>query len=179
MSLSHIMVDAETLGTRPGAILLSLGARAFDPFTGQRGEWSYYVNIDRRSCEIAGLVADPQTEAWWADPECGEARAALEVNPVPLGTALAGFDVYYGQHQGDRLWCQGPSFDQVLLDAAYRAVGWATPYRYNAGRDTRTVYDMTGIRPDTSEGLYHNALDDCDMQITAIVAGFRKLGLCP
>lgn len=178
MIFPDLMLDLETKGKLPGSVIASIGAVPFNPYTGHIGG-GFYVNVDEASCKAFGLVTDAETEAWWADPARDTARAALAKDPQPLMHALKALDGFWTVTAAERIWCQGPSFDQVILEAAYRAVRWAPPFRYNAGRCTRTIYDLSGIKPDTSVGVYHNALDDALMQAKAVIAGYRKLGLCP
>lgn len=173
----HIMVDLETFGVTPGSVVASIGAVVFDPIEGTVGERFYGV-IDRASAEAAGLVADAKTLEWWSQ-QSAEAQAALTDNPSPLTQVLQVFARWWTEQVGDsegRFWCQGPSFDLSLLEAAYRLIGERTPWKYNAGRDTRTIYELSGILPDLTTGAHHNALDDAERQALAIIAGFKKIG---
>lgn len=171
----HVMVDLETLGVTPGSVVASIGAVVFDPLTSERGR-SFYAKIDRASCEAAGLIADAKTLAWWAE-QSEEARAELTRDARPVAEVLAEFAAFWAElGESPLFWCQGPSFDQAVLEAAYRAVGLQTPWKYNSGRCTRTIYDLSGILPDTTTGTFHNALDDAERQATAVSAGFLKIG---
>lgn len=70
--MPHIMIDLETMGTRPGSAILSIGACSFDPnWLGgsdsdhEPGEArrTFYQNITLASCLDAGLTIDAATEA--------------------------------------------------------------------------------------------------------------------
>ncbi len=61
---NHIMADIETLGTRPGAIVLSA---AFVRFT---DEAQMTLNLSIPDQEALALESDPQTAAWWRDTSC-------------------------------------------------------------------------------------------------------------
>ncbi|MBX3480126.1 MAG: 3'-5' exoribonuclease, partial [Caulobacter sp.] len=173
--MAHIMLDIETLGTRPGCVVLSIGAVVFDPVTGETGE-TFYRNIMRASCEHFGLVADPDTVAWWAAlPEA--ARAALMPDQIGLFDALTELNAFWRAQAGDRLWSQGPSFDPVILQAAYDATGLPAPWRYNAARDTRTVHDLAGFTPDKTRASLHNALEDAKAQAADVHQCYVALGL--
>lgn len=175
--MAHIMHDLESLGLEPGSVIRSIGAVVFDPFSAAQGE-TFYVNIDQTSCESFGLVTDPGTEAWWQDPARAEALAAVLIDPKPLPDALAAFTDFYQAQDGHRLWCQGPSFDAALLGAAYQAAGMKPPWAYNAPRDTRTVYDMAGFKPDSSK-VAHHALADARDQARAVTECYLRIGLKP
>ena len=168
----HVMSDLETLGTRPGSVIRSLGAVVFDTKTGALGQ-EFYVNITRASCEKFGLVVDPQTETWWAG-QSDAAKAALEVDPVHLVEALNRFTVWWSSVGAQYIWSHGASFDGVLLAAAYRAIGVEPPWRFWNERCCRTVLALGNrtVGKDRTGG-HHNALDDAKSQAKAVAAALR------
>jgi len=171
--VNHMMIDIETLGTAPGFAILSIGAVVFDPITGQIGR-RFYVNINPDNC---GLAIDADTMAWWAK-QPDEAQAALSIEPrLELRMALMLLGGFVEQEGADRIWCQGPSFDLVLLEAAYRTKGLKAPWKYNAGRDTRTLYELAGIQPDKDRPTLHNALADAEAQVLDVMRGYTILGI--
>lgn len=183
----HIMVDIETLGTRPGSIIRSIGAVAFDPSRTVPGavastkvlrepRWAMYRNIDRASCEAVGLTADPETEAWWRR-QSEAAQTALEANAIALRAALEEFSDFFRCQCGVELWCHGANFDEVLLHAAFRAVGLTPPWRYFDVRCTRTLFALADVRLDKAKGLNHHALDDARRQADLVCTAYRVLGL--
>jgi len=71
----HIMIDLETMGTRPDAPIIAIGAVSFDVDT----DWvwrTFYVNIDLQSAVSAGAKIDPSTVMWWMK-QSDEARRLL------------------------------------------------------------------------------------------------------
>ena len=54
----HVMLDLESWGTLPGSALRSIGATTFSPYGDCHTEKTFYANIDRESCECAGLVVN-------------------------------------------------------------------------------------------------------------------------
>ncbi|USQ97283.1 3'-5' exoribonuclease domain-containing protein [Caulobacter sp. RL271] len=176
--MADIMLDLETLGTAPGCVIRSIGAVHFDPTDDVIRE-QLYVIIDRASCEAAGLTVDAQTEQWWND-QSPEARAEFDGKGVTLATALDLFDDFYRAHapvdlKTDRLWCNGPSFDESILAAAYRALGRKTPWRYNAARDCRTIYDLNGLKLQHTVGVFHKADDDAAEQARLVQHAYRLM----
>lgn len=179
MTKLHIMLDLETWGMTPGSAIASIGAVAFDPLGGEPAA-SFYCNISRESCLAAGLKLDQRTVDWWADPTRAEARRALEADQVSLGLAVLAFRDFYIKHSDiagkeDRLWSNGPSFDEVILGAAYVAAREAAPWRYNAGRDCRTIYDLFGLKLQHTAGTFHHALDDAREQALLVQEAYRRL----
>ena len=179
MTKLHIMLDLETWGMNPGSAIASIGAVAFDPHGVEPTVYGLYHNISRESCLGVGLKLDQRTVDWWAAPERAEARAALELQQVSLAEALADFSMLYKSYadvaaKADRLWSNGPSFDEAILGAAYPALGQEPPWRYNAGRDCRTIYDLHGLKLQHTVGTFHHALDDAREQALLVQEAYRR-----
>lgn len=169
----HTMLDIETFGTTPGAVIRSIGAVTFS-LSGETGS-TFYVNVDRKSCEDAGLFVDPATERWWSE-QSEAARKALLVNPIPLKEALQRFTKWFVDQQAPYVWAHGANFDPPLLEAAYVRTGGRIPWKFWNVRDTRTVFDL--FKYDTRDlarnRVHHNALDDTLHQVDLIAAALRK-----
>ena len=173
--MQHVMLDLETLGTKPGCVIRSIGGLFFDPHSDAVGE-HFYVNVCRESCVTAGLVVDPDTEAWWKK-QSQTAQDAFLVDVKPLKTAITEFTNFVRKGGDVRVWSQGANFDTVLIDACYAAVQVFVPWRFYNTRDTRTIYDMAGLdtRNIRREGTHHNALDDCRFQAKCVQQGLRMI----
>lgn len=104
--MTKIMVDIETLGSKPGAVILSIGAVLFDPWRPLIGDDPDDVIIDRFETIVdieeegsSVLTIDRSTVAWWlqATPEMEAARLALDVpkdQKASLSGALASFSYW-------------------------------------------------------------------------------------
>lgn len=167
----HCMLDLETWGTAPGSALRSIGAVVFDPATGKTGE-TFYRNITRESCEVAGLKVDPQTEKWWAD-QSEAARKALEPDQISLANALKLFSNWWGRVGGEYVWGHGAGFDPVLLECAFRALMLDAPWHFWNVRCCRTILALGNRRPKRDGGTHHNALDDAIAQAVAVSAALK------
>ncbi len=166
--MKHIMIDLETLGTKPGCVVLSIGAVTFDPYTGKLGEeWYRKMNWQMQELDI-----EPGTWAWWLEQS---AEARIEAFSGTANLPLVGHDfrAFWVDQNAEFLWCHGATFDAPVWEAA---AGFA-PWRYNQVRDTRTVYDMAQVFPDRTVGTHHNALDDARNQAVAVCAAYKKLGI--
>lgn len=148
--MAAIMVDLETLSTRPTAVILQIGAVHFDPRGGAvptDGPDTFEVNVDLDSCLRAGLAADDRTFRWWlgqSDP----ARAGVAVPGISLMAALWKFQDWLGVPSMVRmpddfeLWSNGSSFDVPILENAYHALDRLPPWGHRAARDCRTLFKL-------------------------------------
>lgn len=172
--MMDVSIDLETLGTTPGSVILALGAQEFNPRTGDMGR-SFYVNIDRESCEAAGLTTSADTLKWW-DLQSPIAKAQLlNPTPLPLIAGLRHFSRFYSRNIG-YIWGHGSTFDVSLLDAAYRAFHMTPPWKFHAARDTRTLLALAGVEVSRERGVHHYALTDAQRQAEAVCEAVWKLG---
>ncbi|HZV85891.1 MAG TPA: 3'-5' exonuclease [Brevundimonas sp.] len=167
--MRDVMVDIETLGTRPGSAILSIGAVAFDPDTGTLGAEHYGV-VSLASSLAFGATVDAETVAWWGrqTPEAQRVLfEALSPNADSLHVGLSGLTAFLrsvGDVAGLRIWGNGSDFDNVLLSAAYQQAGTVAPWAFWNNRCFRTAKNMfRGFEP-SREGEHHNALDDARHQ---------------
>jgi hypothetical protein len=163
------MIDLETLGTRPGCSILSIGAVVFS----RDGVWKdgFHQVINRDSCRLAGLSEDPGTLAFWAK-QSEEARATLVTASQGgrgLEEALKAFSSWLldiSLTEGPpHVWGNGADFDQPILAWAYFVCGLSLPWKYYDSRCYRTLKNLwPGVAPPPRQGTHHNALDDARFQ---------------
>lgn len=164
----HQMYDIESMGTRPNAPILSIGACAFDPMTGEIGE-KFYRRVDFADAMRYG-VADPDTMKWWLK-QSDEARAEIVKPGDPLADVLTDLAAFYNRGNDACMWSNGPGFDAVILEYGYhKALGQKAPWPFWNARDVRTVVELAqGLvkKPAafTKNAVAHNALDDCIFQV--------------
>lgn len=159
---TNVMLDLETLGTRPGCKVLSIGAVVFGP-AGLGA--TFYTEMDMNA--QPGLEADQDTLDWWAK-QAPEARDRLfsntSVKPT-LGQGTAEFSKWLNTAApGALVWGNGADFDNPILAAAYAVQGLKQPWGTWNGRCYRT---LKALRPDVKlvrSGTHHNALDDARSQ---------------
>lgn len=174
--MMHVMVDLETLGTRPGSVILSIGAVQFSD-AGLGAE--FYRVIDVFDSLMAGLVVDPETVGWWRQ-QSPEAKGAIGDPHVRwrLGEALRDFAKFVDRApQAYPIWAKGPDFDLVLLESAFLAAGIRKPWNFRDARDVRTILSLKPDIPLVRAGHKHNALDDAQYQAAQVMAVYQDLGL--
>jgi hypothetical protein len=164
MTANHVMLDLETWGIKPGCALRSIGAVAFDPYTKEIGP-TFYRNIDRSSCEGAGLIVEHATEEWWRAQSRENPRAVTALHDEPqlhLRAVAADFNAWWKGISAEFVWSHGANFDEVIWRVAVEAAHFSVPWNYRNVRDTRTLFWLTSTDPKELPfvGVQHYALDD-------------------
>ncbi|WP_337015540.1 exonuclease [Leclercia sp. AS011] len=182
---THLMVDLETMGKKPGAPIVSVGAVFFDPASGKTGAEFYQV-ISLESSMSFGARPDASTILWWLK-QSPEARSAIVVDDtVGLVEALEQFLDFIAENAANgsknvQLWGNGSSFDCSLLEAAFELADTPFPIPHWNYRDVRTVVELgkaVGLnsRYDIPfEGDQHNALADARHQVKYVSAIWQRL----
>jgi DNA polymerase III epsilon subunit-like protein len=158
----QVVVDLETLSTRPNSCIVSIGAVAFNLQDGILD--NFFINVDASSSKSHGLHIDPNTIEWW-QKQSKEAQRAWQKDPQSLEYALEKFAEFY--EKGNPIWGNGSSFDITILESAYYAVGWDKdkqygdhlPWKFWDIYDMRTLTSILGRKLEKT-GVNHNALDD-------------------
>lgn len=181
-----IVVDLETLGATPDAVVLQVAALTFEQAKGGAifddfgDPFNMYVDPGLQ----AGRKINGGTVAWWL-AQSAEARGMIAAGiheAGSLGTVLARFVAWVAlQRPFERVWCRGQDFDLGILRHALDESGLQLPWRYDAGRDTRTLYEATFSEGRTTmgSGIAHDALSDCITEARMIQDAFalRRSGL--
>ncbi len=171
---NHVMLDLETWGTVPGCAIRSIGAVRFDP----QGREIYTSTAFYRNVDDKFGHRDHDTVAWW-DKQSDAAKAALETEKHPLGTALADLTEWWKYYQPEFLWSHGASFDVPVLAVAYWYDGSKPPWDFRKVRDTRTLFDVTALDGSkygrAKATVAHNALDDAVAQALDVQSSYRVL----
>lgn len=160
---TNIMLDIETLGSKPGSVITSIGAVKFgDGVITDR----FYRRIDPQSCVDVGLKMDVSTVLWWMK-QSDEARAEFEGESTYINIALIEFSDFIADKAAKDealVWGNGAAFDNALLSAAYDAINWPRPWKYSNDRCYRTVKALYPTIPLQRTGVHHNALNDAESQ---------------
>lgn len=181
------MLDLETLGVKPGSVILSIGAVLFDPHGAVEprvydlgggpvvnpihATFHAFLNAqeqtDRR--DFGGGLVDGDTVMWWIGQSDAARTAMLEgqKNTQPVLGVLVDFAQWLCKGRVENIWCHGATFDAPLLQALYESYRLPVPWKFRCVRDTRTVFDLAG-RPigsfGTPDGVSHDALSDAIWQ---------------
>ena len=167
----HVMIDLETMGTRPSAPIIAIGAVKFDVNATYD---EFYMNIDLESAvNDSHAVVDPKTVLWWME-QSSEARSALFDGKKKVLTALYEFRDWLKPDKPEGVWGNGASFDNTILSETYRRMDLTPPWPFWADRCYRTV---KGEHPQIEmerTGVHHNALDDAKSQANHLIRIWRE-----
>jgi len=166
---TRIMLDIETLGTEPGAAILSIGACTFD--RDGVGE-TLHRSVGLQHCQAAGLEIDAETLQWWLDQD-ETAAVDLLTTGAPLTNVLEALQSFCAG--ADEVWANSPKFDAAILEAAYDAVDRGVPWEFHELRDVRTLRALPGAVELEQDGTEHDALDDAVHQAREVAATLRAL----
>jgi exodeoxyribonuclease VIII len=180
----NVMVDLETLGTKPGCQILSIGAVAF----GANGlGQEFYSPINLGSQEALGLTTNQATIDWWKSQSPAAQKVLIDAQTCPQGLEevlklfnawLGGVASYNATHADGRsekiaIWGNGSDFDNMILAEAYSMAGIELPWKFYMNRCFRTLKNLFPQIREERTGVHHNALDDARYQAGLAV---RMLG---
>lgn len=154
--IDSIVIDTETMDVRPSALLLSIGAIAFDvtDLEALRYNISYAVKAEHHSSEsyvfyhlldansqiMVGRTVSRSTQMWWRG-QGDSAKAALDGDKQDLKEVLEALTHWIAQYPDAQIYFRGTDFDGSILESAYRAYDLKCPWKYNGKRDVRTFID--------------------------------------
>lgn len=175
--MNNIMIDIETLGIKPGSIVLSIGAVEFSATElGQK----FNMHIDSIDAAAHGLTIDASTVKWWFAQNPAAIAAISDAVKHPMAHVVEAFARAFPKIAKQRVWCNGASFDFPILTAMYAAVGVKTPWAYYNEMDMRTVKGLVGksvwdahkAQPTTA----HDGLADAIAQAQSLQAVLKYVG---
>ena len=172
-----VMLDLETLGTRPEAVVVTLGAVKFNPYDQEDPGPGIYMRLDADEQIALGREVREDTMLWWMSQAEDVREEALGEGPDRIKLE----DMYRQLNKFlvgvDNIWCQGPAFDIVILENIYRQMGWPTPWQFWQIRDSRTLFGVHGDPREKNKAGLHNALEDCVSQAQGVQQIYHALKL--
>lgn len=181
--MTEVMLDLETLSTSGNASILIIAGIKFDRNQDKKPLLAikdmpksdiFYMKIDSNSCAKIGLDIDPETVDWWGKQSKKIRDEAFGGKRVPLKEALMAFSKWFGNCK--YIWSNGACFDVPILENVYRKCKVKTPWKFYNVRDTRTIWDLAGIKSrDLPQNDLHHALADCHRQIWGVQKSMLKL----
>lgn len=174
---TSIMLDLETLGTRPDCVILTLGAIKFDPFSEKEPGPGIYFRLDIEDQLAKGRTVDDSTIEWWAQQDPKVREEAMGEGGERVDIAKLKYELNKFLVGVDYIWAQGPAFDIVILEDLYRSQGWGFPWHFWQIRDSRTLFGVHGDPREAGRDQAHNALMDCYYQAIGVQKIYNQLGI--
>lgn len=169
--MSHLMLDFETLGTNPNAVVLSLGAVIFDA---KEIKKSHYWTFNIEEQIKGGRSVSPDTVMWWI----GRGDKAKEVfkQCKELGISLEHFVGEFAQFLSQevdlKVWGNAATFDVTIIEDILELMGQPLPWKYFNQRCYRTA-KLYFDHKIAFEGTQHNALDDAKFQAKNLIEHWK------
>ena len=170
----HLMFDLETMAVTPRAVVLTLGAVTFNPFTDEIYD-ELYLKIDIDDQDKLNRDVDPNTLDWWAKQVATVMEEAFSSDGrIGLEDAVTAFHKFaWGCN---KVWSHGSVFDIIIMEDIYRQLNRTPPWNFYDCRDTRTLFDLADPKMEKSATQQHNALFDAIRQAKGVQNVMRKLG---
>lgn len=179
-----VMLDLETLGTKPGSAVIAIGAVFFNREKAHIGP-TYHQAIDIASVLQYGFGVDGDTLKWWLG-QGDDARQALLDDTEKLVPTLMDFahfvtdDIDGGVEEEVKVWGNSAAFDNVLLRTMYEGLNLRAPWQWWNDRCYRTLKKERDPKMELAPkrtGTHHHARDDALFQtyhLLNIDAGYRR-----
>lgn len=178
MAQHQVMLDLETLGTRPGCAILAIGAVHFGtgPDFPAATRETFYTVINTQSCtKRYGLKVCPKTEQWWRGQSDGARKVLEEARACKVGLreALVNFDAWLNSIGGNknslRIWGNGADFDNPIITACYDVCDMEPPWQFWNNRCFRSLRNLPGLPVRRKKVAAHHALQDAVDQASEAV----------
>ena len=173
----HVMIDFETLGTNCDSVILSFGAVPFNMDGTTNTGFEFYPDVQS---QLENRKVSWSSVEWWFNQNDAVRRDQAEAQRLfPLEYWLESFSNWCQENLEDKfkIWSNGAAMDIALLRHAMIQHNIKIPWSHKCEYDTRTMVYMSKIsvnKYDTGE-TKHNALNDCNWQISWLVDAYKIL----
>ena len=166
----NVMVDLETLGNGNDAVIVAIGAVAWETgcFRASVDGGEFYKLIRPQDSVDYGLKIDASTVLWWLEQD--DAARAEIIRSGTSGEAIIGvlqeFRLWFNRFGAPGktvLWGNGATFDNVILATTFDRTAVPRPWGFRQDRCYRTavaLLDPEGKRKPADNNRKHNALGD-------------------
>ena len=163
--MNHLMIDIETLDTRPSAVVLSVAVLMFDPLS-RKQEEMFSANIDvGTQIALEGRTMSIDTVKWWMQ-QGYDARVKAFASPVSVDLrdaqeTLAGI---IKRPDVEAIWANDPDFDcTILRDLMGYDFKWPF-YKHRSMRTIKALFPAAYEAEGYGEFVAHDPMEDCKKQ---------------
>tara|TARA_R110000803_G_scaffold158426_1_gene222702 strand:+ start:698 stop:1216 length:519 start_codon:yes stop_codon:yes gene_type:complete len=171
--MSQVMIDLETLDTKPSSVVLSIGAVEFNPETGEVfKETGYEMFPDIQEQLDAGRTISASTLLWWMG-QGDEARGAItKARRKSVKECLEHFRWWCQKGSRCKAWGNGSVFDITMMEDLMDHT--QIPWKFWDIRDTRTLWDIHPYDKNKKGETAHTALEDAIAQAERVCEVWPK-----
>lgn len=166
--MNHIMIDLETLGLQPNAVITQISAIAFDLHPLIFGQsFNRYINIQSHLDD--GAIIEGEALLFTVK---NNTQSILSEDRQNIRNALTEFIGFVNSQRPLYIWAKSPQFDCIKLEWWFNKYKVSPPWTYDMLRDVRTLQwasfkDFTNLYNEYRK-FEHNALVDCEYQIKVL-----------
>ena len=178
MSYPDIMIDIETLSSESNAVVVSIGAIAFDIKEGLSGNnpKKYIIFNTIRQIQDGRHIQD-KTRTWWSKQSqvVQDELAKSYLVRVPVEYALTEFTNWCTEQQAEHIWGNGNTFDNMVMRNLYKQYNCKYPVGFRGDLDMRTLKFLAPNVNVPRMGNHHNGLDDAVYQADVVCEMYADL----
>lgn len=170
------MVDLETLGTNPNCVVTQIGWALFDPAMDGLITDSGCFNVNPSEQIKRGRSVTWDTIAWWLEQNY-DARMKMANSQITesVTKTLGNFTNHFDWPNIRGVWGHGATFDiSIMEDLLYDYV-YKSPWKYNAVRDTRTLFALRSHDKLPKANVAHDAEQDAIVQAKHVQKIYHSL----
>lgn len=167
----EMMVDIETLSTDARAVIVSIGAVAFDKDDIKR---KFFLTADIDGQIRRGRLICGETLKWWF-LQNEKVQEQITSGGGDIKNALTALSLFYKTSGCTKIWANGVNFDVTILENAMKQFGVEIPWYYKDVIDFRTFKALSKCKVEPLRvGAHHNALDDAISQAKFVQAVYNE-----
>lgn len=188
----EMMIDLETLDTKPSAVVLSIGAVIWETYVDDTGHLSWRT-IDQfmRVLDIQKQVDRKRTVSqsallWWQDRKSAAKAEAFNSVRSPVLRVLNDFHDFAFVNGKvpvapiNAFWASPVAFDLPIWEDLAMTFNGVVPWKYNQRYDVRTVIREATLSVKDHKaphlgGIPHTPVYDCEWQIDLLTAARNKV----
>jgi hypothetical protein len=172
---NDVMIDIESLDTSPNCVILSIGAVLFNPKGAGITEKISLKPLIEEQTEKFNRVIDDSTIQWWStQSESARNEAMGDEGRIPFRDCMEALYKFCWNRRA--VWSHGAPFDVVAMESAFRNLDMKIPWPYYTVRDTRTLFEITGVRlGDGGHKTTHKAVEDAERQAIVVQKAYGIL----
>lgn len=176
----NIMLDIETLSSKPNGIILSVAAVPFYFEVESPSLAPFQMNCSIDEQYAKGRHIDTPTLQWWMHQPRFKERYKDQHHPTyvlhGLVYAIENWKKGFNAKSKDvRLWAKSPSYDLVMLKSLADDFYVKLPWKFYQERDVRTLYELGDIDNNSLPDAPHNPIEDCNLQIKYCIKAYNNI----